>query len=442
MTPYAQALARVRAVGARRAQGEEDVPLEQALGRVCARAAVSPEAMPGFDNSGMDGFAVRAADTASAALERPLTLPVRGQLAAGDDAAHVRPGGGAVEIMTGAPLPPGCDAVVRVEDVEVVRGGADEARGACGEVREVVLRAPVRAGDHVRPRGEDFSEGFVLLEAGERVRPEHVMALATVGLAHVRVRRRPRVALVATGKELVPHPTRQLAPGQVRNSNLPYLAAGLALLGAECVSAEAVGDAPEDFRQALARTRERGVDLVLTTGAVSMGRHDYVAQELAALGASVHFHKVAMRPGKPLLFAELPAGPAVFGLPGNPVSTAVGLRFFVTPFLRAVLGLPPELPLRALLRREANKPEGLRCFFRGALELAPGGLSVEVLRGQGSAMVSTLVAANAWVTLPEAGALLAEGSEVEVWPMHAGGTGWPQAVGARARPGHAEGMTR
>jgi molybdopterin molybdotransferase len=283
----------------------------------------------------------------------------------------------------------------------------------------------------VRPRGEDFTEGFVLLEAGEQVRPEHVMALATVGLAQVRVRRRPRVALVGTGKELVPHTTRTLAPGQVRNSNLPYLAAALAQEGAACVHAEVVGDTPADFRQALGRAREKGADLVLTTGAVSAGRHDYVASELAALGARVHFHKVAMRPGKPLLFAELPQGPAVFGLPGNPVSTAVGLRFFAVPYLRAVQGLPPEQPLRATLRREARKPEGLRCFFKGALELGPRGASVEVLHGQGSAIVSALVAAGAWVTLPEDGAVVAEGSEVEVWPLQAGGTGWPPPVGAR-----------
>jgi molybdopterin molybdotransferase len=407
---YGEALPLIQAAGARRPLGEEQVPLAEMVGRVAAQEIQSPEDVPAFDNSAMDGFVVRSEDTGGASAEQPIVLPVRGRLAAGDDASGVS-AGGAVEIMTGAPVPSGLDAVIRVEDTEVVRGPT-------GDAIEVKLWTFAPAGQHVRPRGDDFGKGHRLVAPGEVLRPEHVSALATVGVASVTVRKRPRVALVTTGKEVVPHTAGSLAPGAIRNSNAPWLAAALQLAGAECVHFDAVGDEPQDFRRAVGRALERGVDVLLTTGAVSMGRHDYVASELKALGAITHFHKVAIRPGKPIAFAELPRGPAVFALPGNPVSTAVGFRFFALPFLRAIAGVATEVPYRAVLRNEARKPDGLRCFFKAWVDLAPGGVSVEVLRGQGSAVVSAMIDANAWVILPEPGERCAAGTELDVVPLH------------------------
>jgi molybdopterin molybdotransferase len=408
--PYGEALERVHAAGVKRSLGQEQIRLEAIVGRVAAQEVRSPEDIPAFDNSAMDGFAVRSEDTAGASAERPVSLPVQGRLAAGDDASGVR-AGGAVEIMTGAPLPRGFDAVIRIEDTEVVRGPA-------GDASEVTLRSPAPRGQHVRPRGDDFPSGHRLVAPGELLRPEHLSALATVGVASVLVRKRPRIALVTTGKEVVPHTTASLAPGQIRNSNAPWLAAAVDLAGAECVYLESVGDEPQDFRRAVGRALERDADVLLTTGAVSMGRHDYVAPELKALGAATHFHKVAIRPGKPIAFAELPRGPAVFALPGNPVSTAVGFRFFVLPFLRAISGVAREVTYRATLRNDAHKPDGLRCFFKAWVDLAPRGTSVEVLRGQGSAVVSAMIEANAWAILPEAGERCAAGTELEVVPLH------------------------
>ena len=410
MILYSQALEIVRAAGVKRPLGEEQIPLAAAVGRVAAQDVRSPEDVPAFDNSAMDGFALRSEDTAGASPERPTTLPVRGRLAAGDDASGVS-AASAVEIMTGAPLPRGLDAVVRVEEVEVLRAPS-------GDAIEVKLRAPAPASQHVRPRGDDFARGYRLVTPGDLLRPEHISALATVGLASVIVRKRPRIALITTGKEVVPHTAGSLAPGQIRNSNAPWLAAALGLAAAECVHVEAVGDEPQDFRRAVGRALERGADVLLTTGAVSMGRHDYVASELESLGAATHFHRVAIRPGKPIAFAELPRGPAVFALPGNPVSTAVGFRFFVLPFLRAMAGVAPEVPYRAKLRNDARKPDGLRCFFKAWVDLAPAGTSVEVLRGQGSAVVSAMIEANAWAILPEAGERCAAGAELEVVPLH------------------------
>ena len=418
MIRYHEALALIQAAAAKRALDEEQVPLAEAVGRVAAREVRSPEHVPAFDNSAMDGFAVRSSDTAAASADRAVALPVRGRLAAGDDASGVVVSreasglvAGAVEIMTGAPIPAGFDAVVRIEDVEVTRGPG-------GDPVEVKLRAPVPAGEHVRPRGNDFPEGHRIVAAGELIRPEHISALATVGVPALAARRRVRVAIISTGKEVVPHTTSVLSPGAIRNSNAPWLAAALQLAGAECVHLEAVGDEPQDFRRAVGRALERRIDVLITTGAVSMGRHDYVASELDALGATTHFHRVAIRPGKPVAFAELPRGPAVFALPGNPVSTAVGLRFFALPFLRGIAGVAPEIPFRAVLRHEAKKTDGLRCFFKAWVDLAPRGVSVEVLRGQGSAVVSAMIDANAWAILPEEGERCPEGAELEVVPLH------------------------
>jgi molybdopterin molybdotransferase len=270
----------------------------------------------------------------------------------------------------------------------------------------------------------------VLAAASTPLRPEHVMALAVLGHAAIPVRRRPRVAVIATGKEVLPHETRSLPPGAIRNSTTPYLAAALPSFGAELLSRASIGDDPEALRRALLAAKAAGADLVLTSGAVSAGKLDFVGEVLAGLDARVLFHGVAVRPGKPVLFAALPGGPPVLGLPGNPIASAVSLRFLVVPFLRAMLGLGPERPLRARVVSDTKKPEGLRFFTRAWVEVGPGGASVEVLRWQGSSIVSTTLRANAWAVLPEEGGRQAAGSEVDVYPPH-GLDPWPAPRGER-----------
>ncbi len=416
MISYAEALALVREAGERRLVGAEHVPFSAAPGRVAAADVRTPEPLPRFDNSGMDGFAVRSGDVVHVSAGQPLTLTVGASFAAGDAAIPAGPHC-AVEVMTGAPLPPGFDAVVRVEDVTIHRDGA-------GEVVAVTLREPVSSGDDVRFRGEDYRVDDRIAASGEVLRAEHVMALAAVGCTEVEVRRRPRVTIVATGKELVPPGTKALAPGAIRNSTSSYLAAALPSFGAEVVSLVATGDDPSALRAALFAAREAGVDLVLTTGAASFhGKHDHVAEVLQEVGARMLFHGVGLRPGKPTLVAELSQGPMVVGLPGNPVASAVGARFIAVPMLRAMLGMTAEVPLRARLSSSTRKPEGLLCAYKAWVSVGPGGASVEVLGGQSPAIVSSLVAANAWAVLPERGCELAAGSEVDVYPFTEPGFG-------------------
>lgn len=382
----------------------EPCPLHEALGRVLAEPVTSPADLPPFDNAAMDGFALPLeAETLPAGHE----LEVRGERAAGDPESAQRT---ACEIMTGAPVPDGLGAVIPVEQVEVL------AADAAGLPTRIRLGAEVRAGQHVRRAGEDLARGAVALEAGTRVGAAQLMLLAGLGVGRPSVRPRPRVALLCTGRELVDDPDAPLASGQIRNNNAPYLRARITAAGAELVLYRTVSDDRDALRAALDAALDAGAEVVVTTGAVSMGKYDFVPDTLDALGAETVFHKVKMRPGKPLLFAQLEArGALFFGLPGNPVSSAVGFRFFVEPALRARLGLPEERPLRVPLASAYAKKPGFRVFTKARVEVGEGAqLRVRVLPGQESFKVSPLAHANAWAVLPEGAERLDAGDAVEV----------------------------
>ncbi len=384
----------------------ETLPVEKSVGRVLSRDVQSSWTLPEYDNSAVDGFALRSVDTKG---PFPLRLKIQGRFVAGDS-RHSADSNGAWEIMTGAPFPAGYDCSVKIEDTEVVRDSS-------GRAIEIVLHSQVERGQNLRPAGEDFRPGAKVFRAGETVSPMHVLGAAALGITSFSLWRAPRIALISTGKEVVDAASAEVAPGQVRNSTAPFLRVALAQQGWKVVYQTAVGDEAQDFYQALKDALAERPDAIVTTGAVSMGVHDYVSTVVADLGGRTYFHRVAIRPGKPLLFSRFgETGPVLFGLPGNPVSTVVGLRFFVEPYFRACLRLKPEAPLRARLAARASKPEGLRCFFKAGLELGREP-KVTVLRGQASFMISPLLEANAWVILPEEGSSTPEGTEVDVYPM-------------------------
>lgn len=398
MVPYAEARRLIsEAALARPALSEESVPLARALGRVCSTELFGHEPIPPFDNSSMDGYALAHA-RALGASSAPLTLPVLGTIFAGDP-PQCRAESGAWKIMTGAPIPAGCDAVVPVEQTRELDGG-----------RAVeILRTP-NDGDFIRRAGHDFGAGARVCPAGTALGPRHLMALAAVGTAEVPVRRRPRVALIATGRELAPA-GEPLGPGKIRDASSAYLAAECAHLGFDFECHGVVADDSDVFAARLDNALDRDFDVILTTGAVSMGDKDFIPASLASLGARTIFHKVAIKPGRPLLFAEFPAGPLIFGLPGNPVSTVVGMRFFVQPCLRELLGQSEEPPIRRRLKNGVDKPDGLRCFYK-ARRLED--CSVEILPGQASFQIHSLLSADCWAVLPEEGDHVKAGAEVDV----------------------------
>ena len=378
------------------------LPLEacrstDAVGRVIRRDVASTCALPPFDNSAMDGYALGGAAHYAAGSE----WPIEGEQAAGDGLRQNARG--AWEIMTGARLPDGLDRVIPVEQTE--RLGSSRVR----------LLADVAAGQNVRTAGSDVAVGEAVVAAGTLLGPQHLMLLAALGVAEVAVSARPRVAALCTGRELIDDPAVPLAPGFIRNSNGPFLAARIPRAGAELAHAETIGDDVDAFLAAVDRARVAGAQVLVSTGAVSMGRYDFVPAALERLGAQVLFHKVAIRPGKPLLFARLPDGTLFFGLPGNPIAVAAGLRFFVEPALRAMLGLPRERTWRVPLAAAYAKKPRLQFYLKARLAMdGQGRLAVTVLPGQESYRIRPLADANAWAAVPADAMELPAGTLVDV----------------------------
>lgn len=401
MIRYDEAIARLLACASPR-PAESCTP-PAALGRVLAADVTSPIALPSFDHAAMDGYALAAPEP----LEPGSEHVVHGSQAAGDTVRHAA--GGAWEIMTGARLPDGLDAVVAVERTELLAAAPD------GRPTRIRLLDALGEGQNVRHAGVDLARDAVALAAGVRIGPAQLMLLAAAGVRELAVVRRPRVAVIGTGKELVTDPARALGDSQIYSSNAPYLAATLARAGAEVVTCEVVDDTTDTYVHALERARSIGVDLVVSTGAVSMGRYDFVPEALRRLGAEVLFHKVAMRPGKPLLAASVPDGPLVMALPGTPMAVAAGLRFFVTPVLRAMLGLGPETVLHAVLDTPQQPKAGLRHFLRANFHLgADGRLHARVMPQQQPFRIVPFAAADGWVVLDEDAGDCAPGRVVQV----------------------------
>ena len=388
----------------------EQVPLAEAFGRVLAAPVDAPRNLPPFTNSAMDGFALRWRE----GLVEDTELPVLAEQAAGDGIAGQSDG--ACSIMTGARIPDGLDTVVPVEDCTVL------ARDGEGRPVSIALSHAPQPGQHVRHAGEDVAVGQRVLETGVRLDEEALLVLRGIGIGTVMVHRRPRLALACTGRELVDVDGAELAPGQIANTNGPYLERLFAEAGAEVVERVTLPDEPAVFAAWLTRWLEAGIELVVTTGAVSMGRYDFVPDVLREAGADLRFHKLKMRPGKPLLFATAGRGTLVFGLPGNPVSSTVGARFFVDAALRVLGGRSPEAALLLPLAAAARKKPGFSMLQKAALALDAGGrLQVRLLKGQESFKTAPLLAARAWAVLPQDAAELPAGTPVPVYPLRPGG---------------------
>ena len=423
MISYNEALAIVRSEAAARPLPAETVPLAGIPGRVCAEKLRAPLSVQPFDNSAMDGFAVRAEDLSHASAAHPVPLVSVGIIAAGTTPAAALKPGQCMEIMTGAPVPQGADTVVPVEVVEVF-----------GE--RIVFRETPKPGAHIRRAGEDFQKGDVVLNTGDRLGPQHILPLATLGIGSVPVHRRPRIGLITTGKEIVDDLSRPLKPGQIYNSNAPYASAMLRALGAELMDYGSIPDEPGHFESILSRALTDNLDIIVSTGAVSAGRYDFIRQVLEGNAAEILFHKVKIRPGKPNLFAKLANGPLYFGLPGNPTAVAAGLRFFVWPAVEAMSALEPEQPEMLPLHGDYAKKQGLLLFLKGRKD--PDG--VEILQGQQSFQTRPFLTMNCWVVAAEQSEGLEAGRLVPTYPLLAFSNGRVQAVPLtqqRSLDGHA-----
>ena len=389
------------------------VPLAESVGRVTARAVIGTETSPNADLAAMDGFAVRAGNLRGASAAAPCRFAVIGAVAAGErPPPRGTDGAGVVRVATGALLPDGYDTVLPFEEVAETSGAIE-------------VSTPVAAGANVRRRGEDHRPGDVLLDAGRRIAPPHVLLLANLGCAEVVAVRRPRVAVLATGSELVEDLAAALQPGQVRNSNARYLVAALHAAGCQPFLLRAAGDDPGVIGERLRRAldADQAADLVVTVGGVSRGAADFVPAALAALKAEVLFHGVAIRPGKPVLCARLPErGTVLFGLPGNPLAVLATFRALVAPHLRALQGQPPAVPVAARLGAAATGRPGLTRFVLGhrtaaATADADGTEQVVPMPRQKASEVAALRHADRWLVIPPEAAELPVGALVETLPL-------------------------
>lgn len=365
-------------------QPPEYIPLGAALDRTLAEGVVSLEAIPPFDNSAMDGFAVRAADL----TDLPVVLRIVGEVAAGVFPERPVAPGTCMRIMTGAPRPEGADTVVPIEWTE--KAGDWEVR---------ILRAPAER-QYVRPAGQDVRAGEIVVNAGVVVTPPIVGLLATVGAAWVSVRVPPRMTIISTGDELV-DVSATLKPGQIRDSNGLALAAQAHTAGAEVISLLRAPDVPAQLQAIIERALD--ADVLLFSGGVSVGDYDYVKTVLDDMGLELLFWKVRQRPGKPLVFGRL-GQRLVFGLPGNPVSAAMCFEQYVRPTLAAMLGraevMRPRHP--ATLAAPIAKDSGLHHFIRGIAAFGEDGrLMVRNTGPQASNLYTSVVRANCIVHLPE-----------------------------------------
>ena len=390
MVPYEEALARV--LEQIRPLASTLLAVRDARGLAIAEPIVAEHDVPGFDNSAMDGYAIVAADTARASRDAPVVLRLIEDLPAGTAPTQTVGPGTAAKIMTGAPIPPGADAVVPWEDTEPRHG-------------EVAVLTPVTANKHVRPRAEDIRAGQEIIPAGTVLRPVHLGVISSLGRTHVRAIPRPRVAVLSTGDELVA-PGEALGPGQVYDANASLIAAMCESAGASVTLVGMVGDDPRVVADWLDGAAGMA-DLIVTSGGASVGEHDWLRDVLERYG-ELTLWRVAIKPGKPIAFGRVEGRP-ILALPGNPGSAFVGVHVFVASAIRALAGRDPApRAIRAILSEDVKGSPSRTLFCRVRL----GGNRAVPLPAQSSVVLSNLMPTEGFAIVPPGG--LPAGAEVRV----------------------------
>lgn len=394
----------------------EYVQLEKAVGRVLAQPVKATLDLPPFPNSSMDGYAVRAEDIRLATEAAPTRLAVVGEVPAGVvPTVRVKPGT-AIRIMTGAHMPEGADVVVPVESTDNTRATMDGPIPA-----SVQIQRPVSSGSYVRPAGEDVRTGDEVFSAGHLIRAQSIGLLAAFGMASVPVVRRPRVAVLATGDELVAI-DQVPGPGQIRDSNSYNLAALVTKYGGEPIWLGVAGDRREAVAEKLQAALAARADLIVSSAGVSVGAYDVVRTVVEANGA-LDFWKVRMRPGKPVAFGNYQGIP-FFGLPGNPVSTIVSFEIFVRPVILKMNGHQHlDKPTVKVVIEESLASDGRESYLRATVSRRDGQYVARSAGGQGSNILSALVSANALLIVPEGVLEVPAGQTLKAWMLD-----WPEEV--------------
>jgi molybdopterin molybdotransferase len=386
----------------------EKIPITTANNRILAEDVYSPIHLPPYDNSAMDGYAIYSEKTSYASIEQPFWLQTSTCIGAGEKMLEQTQVNHAVAIMTGAPVPRGPDSIIPVENVLV----SDQYPSSIG------IMGPIASGENIRRQGEDIQTNDKLMNKGKQLTPADIMVLSGVGLEEINVFKSPEILVLVTGKELsVGMPKDKDC--QIPDCNSPFLSASLSNDWSAKVQVKHIlSDTENEFVDRInkACNDKNSPQVIVSTGAVSAGRYDFIPSALKKMGAEIIFHSVAIRPGKPILFAILSNGTYFFGLPGNPAAVAAGLRFFIYPFLHQSYQMQPEIPLYAKLDKEIaiNKP---LTFFQRAYYYTDdaGNARVSISNGQASFMISTMLKTNAWVILENGPLTLKENARVLVY---------------------------
>lgn len=410
---YAKAIEIIQQVSERfKTPKSESISLLKAQNHLLANDVLSTINVPTFNNSAMDGFAVQTQQIQNLIHNnQSVRLKVTGSIQAGDsseiNAKHNTPI--AWEIMTGAPVPDAFDAVIQIEKVKIEQSGDEKF---------IVIDEEIKVGRNIRKLGTDYKLNQLAVTKHTIIQSQHIMALSTIGVESIDIIPKLPVAVISTGNELSKTSRDSLNPGKIYNSNQPFLVSYCQNLNC---SAEFIGkcdDNIEAFNKLVDEAIAKKVRIIFSTGAVSMGKYDFIPQALIQRGAKIHFHKAKIRPGKPILFAELPDGTIYFGLPGNPIAAASGMRFFVSPFIRNALKLANEDFIQAKLVNDIEKKLGFRTFAKALAHLDhQGQLQVEMLIDQGSYQSRSFAQSNCWLILPEDKERIAAGELVSIAPM-------------------------
>ena len=376
----------------------ETVSINDAAGRVLAQETMATFPQPRFDNTAMDGFAVRAGDTQGASSASPVTLSMKGTITAGGPADIVIGAGECCQIMTGAPMPEGADAVVMVEDTS-----------GFGDSSSVYVSREVVEKENVRYRGEEIAEGETLIHPGNRLGAGEIGVAVTFGYEELEVYRRPRISIFATGDELI-EPGEELKPGQIYNSNFHVFAELSECVGAQVVMQGVLKDNPDSLKKFLSEALKKS-DLIVSSGGVSMGKHDYVRDVFLELGVKEHFWKVAQKPGRPLFFGES-EGTLIFGLPGNPVSSFTCFMEFAWPTCERMMGLTPTKKVTARLLEPFPREREKRRYLLGHVEMDGREMVAKPSGKYGSHMFTSALMTNAILEAPRGDGPLNAGEEI------------------------------
>ncbi|MBI4688326.1 MAG: molybdopterin molybdotransferase MoeA [Nitrospirae bacterium] len=386
------------------ALSSETVPLTELLGRTLSEDIFSNTDIAPFDNSGMDGYALIASDTKDASPETPRTLDVIEELRAGTISSLIVKSGQAIKIMTGAPIPQGADSVIMVEDTEKL-----EVRSQKSEVK---IFKEAKLGDNIRKAGEDIKKGDLVIKKGTLLGPAHIGILASLGISKIKVTKKPFVAVIATGDELI-DVKEETSLGKLHTSNTYTLYSQVLNCGGTPANIGIARDNPVDIEEKIKSALK--CDVIVTSGGVSMGDYDFVKDVLIKLGGEIKFWKIAMRPGKPVIFGLLNGKP-FFGLPGNPVSSMVAFEMFVKPSLMKMSGQKPDnkKEIEAVLQEDIKKKKGLRFFLRAITQWENGSYITKTTGPQGSAILRSMMLANSLIILPEDEEFIKKGAKVTV----------------------------